>query len=80
MTHIEQRVRRIVGQHISLSEGGLTLETKIAEDLHGFARIVIALQQEFGVDLPDEDLDGISTVADLIKSLEGAVAAKRRGH
>jgi hypothetical protein len=72
MTRIEQRTRRIVGE----SEGGLTLETKMPEDPHIFAKIVIALQWEFGVDLPEGDLDGISTVGDLIKSVEASVAAK----
>jgi acyl carrier protein len=76
MTRVEQRARRIVGEHVSLTEGGLTVETKLPEDPHIFARIVIALQREFGVDLPEGDLDGISTVDDLIKSVESAVAAK----
>jgi acyl carrier protein len=63
MTRIEQRTRRIVGEHVSLSEGGLTLETNMPEDPHIFAKIVIALQREFGVDLPEEDLEDETGIA-----------------
>jgi acyl carrier protein len=33
----------------------------------------MALEEQFGIDIPEEDLDGLKTVGDLVTYIEGAV-------
>lgn len=78
-----ERVRALVVAHFlsttELTADGLTDESNLAEDL-GFdsldkVEFIIALEDEFGIELTDDQSDAIQTVGDAIKAAVGTVAA-----
>ncbi|WP_063768849.1 acyl carrier protein [Verrucomicrobium sp. BvORR034] len=67
--------------HVLMGEPGfqVTLETRLSEDLDvdslDRTELVMAVEEEWGVDLPDEDADKLKTVGDLVKYIDEAVDA-----
>jgi acyl carrier protein len=71
MSSIEEKVKKIIEEKLSVNADQITLEAKFAEDLKADSldtvELVMALEDEFGLDIPDEDADKIKTVQDAIE-------------
>jgi len=72
---IEARVKEIICQQLEVSEEQLRLESSFVDDLKAdslaVVELVLALEQEFKIEIPDEDTEQIKTVKnalDYIKS------------
>jgi acyl carrier protein len=72
---IEIRVKEIICQQLEVSEEQLRLEASFVDDLKAdslaVVELVLALEQEFKIEIPDEDTEQIKTVKnalDYIKS------------
>jgi acyl carrier protein len=78
MSSIEEKVKRIIEEKLSVSPDQITLSAKFAEDLKADSldtvELVMALEDEFGLDIPDEEADKIKTVGDAIKYIENKTA------
>jgi acyl carrier protein len=78
MSSIEEKVRRIIEEKLSVNPDQITLSAKFAEDLKADSldtvELVMALEDEFGLDIPDEEADKIKTVGDAIKYIETKMA------
>ena len=78
MSSVEEKVRRIIEEKLSVSPDQITLTAKFAEDLKADSldtvELVMALEDEFGLDIPDEEADKIKTVGDAIKYIESKTA------
>ena len=78
MSSIEEKVRRIIEEKLSVNPDQITLQAKFAEDLKADSldtvELVMALEDEFGLDIPDEEADKIKTVGDAIQYIEGKMA------
>lgn len=44
----------------------LSLNNQIAEDSVEVMEFVISLEDEFGLDIPDRDIDGLNTLSDIV--------------
>ncbi len=70
----EQKVLEIIAKELEVDLKQLTPEAKFIEDLGAdsldIVELVMALEEEFGVDIPDEDADKIKTVGDAVKYLQ----------
>jgi acyl carrier protein len=71
MSSIEEKVKKIIEEKLSVNVDQITNEAKFAEDLKADSldtvELVMALEDEFGLDIPDEDADKIKTVQDAIE-------------
>jgi acyl carrier protein len=71
MSSIEEKVKKIIEEKLSVNADQITNEAKFAEDLKADSldtvELVMALEDEFGLDIPDEDADKIKTVQDAIE-------------
>lgn len=69
-----EKVRDIIAQQMDLDPASITLESRLVEDLHAdsldVVELVMDLEQEFNVSIPDEDLPKVSTVGDIVAFLE----------
>ena len=72
---IEARVKEIICQQLEVSEEQLRPESSFVDDLKAdslaVVELVLALEQEFKIEIPDEDTEQIKTVKnalDYIKS------------
>ncbi len=75
MSSIAEKVKAIVVEQLSVSEDQVTEGAKFVEDLGADSldtvELVMALEEEFGSDIPDEDAEKLSSVGDAIKYIEG---------
>ena len=69
-----EKVRDIICDQFELDEEEVTLETVIREDLDAdsldLIDLVMTLEDEFSVEVPDEALEEIRTVEDIVKYIE----------
>lgn len=70
MSTIEERVRKIVADQLGVKEEEITLESSFVDDLGADSldtvELVMALEEEFETEIPDEDAEKIETIQDAI--------------
>ncbi len=68
MASIEERVKQIVAEQLGVDEDQVTPEASFMDDLGADSldtvELVMALEEEFDVEISDEDAEKIQTVAD----------------
>ncbi|MDR0246968.1 MAG: acyl carrier protein [Burkholderiales bacterium] len=66
MNSIEQRVKKIVAEQLDIKEADIKNESSFTEDLGAdslaVVELVMALEEEFETEIPDEDAEKITTV------------------
>ena len=71
---VEQKVRDIVVEQLQVKPEQVTPEAKFIEDLGAdsldVVELVMALEEEFGNEIPDEEAEKLTTVGDVIKYIE----------
>ncbi len=76
----EDRVKEIIAKELEVDAKQLTPEAKFIEDLGAdsldIVELVMALEEEFGLDIPDEDADKLKTVGDAMNYLKSHSAAQ----
>ena len=70
----ENKVKEIIAKELEVDMKQLQPEAKFIEDLGAdsldIVELVMALEQEFGLDIPDEDADKLKTVGDAMNYLQ----------
>ena len=71
---IVDKIKSILAEQLDVDVEELTLETDIARDLNAdsldVVEILMSLEDEFSVEIPDEEIENIKTVGDLISYIE----------
>jgi acyl carrier protein len=71
---IEQRVRKIIAENLDVKPEQVTPEAKFVEDLGAdsldIVELIMALEEEFGHEIPDEEAEKLLTVGDVVKYIE----------
>ena len=71
---VEQRVREIIVEQMDVNPDQVTLEAKFIEDLGAdsldVVELVMALEEEFGNEIPDEEAEKLLSVGDVVKYVE----------
>jgi acyl carrier protein len=74
MSAIADKVKKIVVENLAVSEDQVTPEARFVEDLGAdsldLVELVMAFEEEFNSDIPDEDAEKLTTVGDAIKYIE----------
>ena len=69
-----EKMNEMIADQLSVDEDKITLESNFKEDLDADSldlfELVMSLEEEYGVEIPSEDLEKILTVNDVIKYLE----------
>ena len=76
---VETRVRKIVVEHLGVDEAKVTKEASFIDDLGADSldtvELVMAFEEEFGVEIPDDAAETILTVGDAVRFLEKSTTA-----
>lgn len=71
---IFEKIKAIVARELNVDEASLTMETNFVEDLGADSldavEIIMAVEDEFGVEVGDDDAQGIRSIGDIVKILE----------
>jgi acyl carrier protein len=71
---ITAEVKRIIHEQLDVEEGQIKLDSSFIDDLGadslGLVELVLAFEEAFEIDIPDEDTEKIRTVQDAITYIE----------
>ena len=76
MENIEQRVKKIVAEQLGVNESEIKTDSSFVDDLGADSldtvELVMALEEEFECEIPDEEAENITTVQQAIDFLSAA--------
>ncbi|WP_018632092.1 acyl carrier protein [Neomegalonema perideroedes] len=79
MSDVAERVKKIVVNYLNVDEGKVTLEASFIDDLGADSldtvELVMAFEEEFGVEIPDDAAESIQTVGDAVAFITKQQAA-----
>ena len=74
MENVEQRVKKIVAEQLGVNEAEIKNESSFVEDLGADSldtvELVMALEEEFETEIPDEDAEKLTSVGAVINYLK----------
>ena len=69
-----EKVREILVDQLDVDEDAVTMEASIQNDLGAYSLdivdLVMSLEEEFDCEIPDEEIENIKTVGDIVKYIE----------
>jgi acyl carrier protein len=70
-----EKVKKTIVEQLGVEENEVTMNASITDDLGADSldqvELVMALETEFNLDIPDEEAEKIKTVGDAVKYIEG---------
>ena len=69
-----EKVRELLVDQLDVDEDAVTMEASIQNDLGAdsldIVDLVMSLEEEFDCEIPDEEIENIKTVGDIVKYIE----------
>lgn len=69
-----ERIKEILADQLDADADTMTMESDIANDLGAdsldVVELLMAIEDEFDVEIPDEEIENIKTIGDLVKYIE----------
>ncbi len=79
MSEIENKVKAIIVEKLGVEESQVTLDANFQNDLNADSldtvELIMEFEKAFGISIPDEDTEKISTVGDAVAYVEQATKA-----
>lgn len=77
---VQEKVKSIIAEQLGVKPEEVIPEASFIDDLGADSldtvELVMALEEEFGIEIPDEEAEKITTVGDAIKYIEEKTANK----
>jgi len=71
---IEQRIRPLIAEQLGVEESKVTRNASFVDDLNAdsldLVEMVMSLEEEFKIEIPDEDVERIHTVGDAVDYIQ----------
>ena len=68
------KIKEIIIEQLQVEEYEITMDTNLMKDLSADSldavEIIMAIEDEYGIEIPDEEAETIQTVADLVRFVE----------
>ena len=78
MSDVAERVKKIVVEHLGVDADKVKAEASFIDDLGADSldtvELVMAFEEEFGIEIPDDAAESIQTVGDAVKFIEKSAA------
>lgn len=69
-----EKIREIIATQFDIPEENVTMETTVADDLGAdsldIVEVLMSIEDEFDVEIPDEAIEDIKSVGDLVNYIE----------
>ena len=69
-----EKVREIIADKLSISEDEITMDSSFLEDLNAdsldIVELIMNIEEEFDLEIPDSDAEKIVTIGDVVKYIE----------
>jgi acyl carrier protein len=80
MSGIAEKIKGVIAEQLGVKPEEVTDQAKFVDDLGADSldtvELVMALEEEYGVEIPDEDAEKLTTVGEAIKYIEEKIASK----
>ena len=71
---IFEKIKELLADQLDVSADDMTMESDIANDLGAdsldVVELLMSIEDEFEIDIPDEEIENIKTIGDLVKYIE----------
>ena len=78
MENVDQRVKKIVAEQLGVNEAEIKNESSFIDDLGADSldnvELVMAFEEEFDIEIPDDAAEHIQTVGDAVKFIDEKLA------
>ena len=68
---IFEKVKTVIVEHLGIDEASVRMDSSFLDDLGAdsldIVEFIMALEEEFGIEIPDEDVEKIVTVKDVVE-------------
>ena len=68
------KIKELIAEQLSVEEDAVKMETHLMKDLEADSldavEIIMAIEDEFGIEVPDEDAEKFQTVSDIVSYVE----------
>jgi acyl carrier protein len=79
MDEIQAKVRKILAENLSVPEDTISMDSRFQEDLDAdsldLVEAVLALEEEFGVNIPEEEMEDVKTVGEALNVVMAKLGA-----
>lgn len=68
-----ERLKNIISEQLGIPEGDITMETTIDEldiDSIDAVELIMNIEDEFDIEIPDEEMDNLKNIGDLVHFVE----------
>jgi len=77
---VDEKVKDIISEQLGVKKEEIKPESSFIDDLGADSldtvEVVMALEEEFGIEIPDEDAEKITTVGEAVKYIDNKVSKK----
>lgn len=74
---IFDKIKEIIVEQLGVDENSVSMETSLMKDLEADSldavEIIMAIEEEYGFEVPDEEAEKFQTVSDLVNYVEGNI-------
>lgn len=71
---IYEKIKKIIADNLEIDEDSVTMDSVVTDDLGAdsldVVDLVMSFEDEFGVEIPDDAVENIKTVGDIVKYIE----------
>lgn len=72
-----EKIKQMLADQLDANVEDMTMETKIGEDLGAdsldVVELLMAIEEEFDVEIPDEDIEGLKTIGDVVEYIQNKI-------
>ena len=73
-----EKIKEILAEQLGVDEDDITMDSSLTDDLGAdsldHVELVMAMEEEFDIEIPDEEAEKIVTVADAVNFIKGQQA------